>query len=83
MAGLCSRSIVKYGKKVFKCLSQDFSNSNMLDDLWQLLPPTRHTDWSLFNVRDKLYLLEESAGYFKMEQARISFKNGPSSASFC
>lgn len=46
----------------------DFSNGNELDDLWQLLPPSRNTEWSLYSIRDKLYLLEESAGHFKMEQ---------------
>jgi hypothetical protein len=52
----------------------DFSSSNVLDDLWQLLPPSKLTEWTLFSVRDKLYLLEESAGYFKMEQVRCRIK---------
>lgn len=49
----------------------DFSSSHMIDDLWQLLPASRLTEWSLYSIRDKLYLLEESAGYFKMDQVDI------------
>ena len=46
----------------------DFSHGNQLEDLWQILPQSKNTDWSLFNVKDKLYRLDESASYFKMEQ---------------
>ena len=46
----------------------DFANGNQLEDLWQLIPTSRNVEWSLFNIKDKLFRLDESAGHFKMEQ---------------